>query len=101
MSDMLDKLLQTERSAAEMVSSAEAEANKRKAEARAEAQKRHAALLEEKAAEGERAVAAEKERAARERREKNEEYRAKLSANRVDREGFFRLITELIEKDAK
>ncbi|MGA2612560.1 MAG: hypothetical protein ABSG38_03800 [Spirochaetia bacterium] len=84
-----------------MVSSAEAEANKRKAEARAEAQKRHSALLSEKAAEGERAVSAEKERAAKERREKNEEYRVKLSANRVDREGFFRKLTELIEKDAK
>jgi vacuolar-type H+-ATPase subunit H len=99
MSDMLDKLLKTEKSAAEMVSSAEAEANKRKSEARAEGQKRYAALLKEKAAETERAVTAEKERAAQERRKKNEEYRAGLSAHSVDREGFSRLVAELTEKD--
>jgi vacuolar-type H+-ATPase subunit H len=101
MSDMLDKLLQTEKSAAEMVSSAETEGNRRKSEARAEAQKRHAELLKEKAAQAENAVVAEKDRAVRERREKNEEYRAKLSAHPVDHEGFFRLIAQLIEKGGK
>jgi len=101
MSDMLDKLLQTERSAAEMVSSAEAEGNRRKAEARAEAQKRHAALLKAKAEEAERAVEAERERAALSRREKNDEYRAKLSSLSLDRERFFHLIAELTEKDGK
>ncbi|GEM_PF-2971928 len=101
MSDMLDKLLKTERTAAELVSSAEAEANRRKTEVRAEAQKQHAASLKGKAAEAESAVAAEKERAAQERRQKNEEYRAKLSAQPVDREGFFRLIKQLIEKPEK
>ncbi len=101
MSDMLDKLLQTERSAAEMVSSAEAEGNRRKAETRAEVQKRHSALLSEKAAEAERAVSAEKERTAKERQEKNQEYRAKLAAHPLDREGFVRKITEVIEKEVK
>ncbi len=99
MSDMLDKLLQTERNAAEMVSSAEAEANRRKSEARAEAQKRHAALLKEKAAEAERAIAAEKELAAKERKKKDDEYRATLSAHRADRDSFARLVAGLTEKD--
>lgn len=101
MSDMLDKLLQTEKSAAEMVSSAEAEGNRRKADTRAEAQKRHAALLKEKAGEVERALEAERERAVVTRREKNEEYRAKLSSRPLDRERFFRLVAELTEKDGK
>ncbi|HUI69700.1 MAG TPA: hypothetical protein VL354_04210 [Spirochaetia bacterium] len=101
MSDMLDKLLQTEKSAAEMVSSAEAEGNRRKAEARAEAQKRHAALLKAKAEEVERVVEAERERAVVTRRDKNEEYRAKLSARPLDRDRFSRLIAELTEKNGK
>ncbi|HTP57576.1 MAG TPA: hypothetical protein VMM82_01590 [Spirochaetia bacterium] len=98
MSDMLDKLLQTERSAAELVSSAEAEANRRKSEARAEAQKRHAALLKEKAVEAERAVQQAKEHAAAERKEKNEQYRAKLAVHATDREGFERLVSELTDR---
>jgi hypothetical protein len=97
---MLDRLLKTEKSAAEMVSSAEGEANRRKSETRAEAQKRHDTLLKEKAAEAEGAVGAEKEKAARERREKNEEYRAKLAARALDREKFFQLVAELTEKDS-
>ena len=101
MSDMLDKLLHTEKSATEMVSSAEAEANRRKTETRAEAQKRHAAVLKEKAEETEKVVTAEKERAAREREQKNAEYRAKLAAHPADRESFFRLVAELIEKGGK
>ncbi len=98
MSDMLDKLLQTEKSAAEMVSSAEAEANRRKSEARAEAQKRSAAVLKEKAAEAERAVTQAKEQAVRERQEKNQQYRAKLVSHPVDRDAFNRLVSELTEK---
>jgi len=98
MSDMLDRLLQTERNAAEMVTSAEVEANRRKAEARAEAQRRHAAALKEKKTEIEMVVAEEKERADRERRQKNQEYRAKLAAHRIDRERFFRFVADLIEK---
>jgi regulator of protease activity HflC (stomatin/prohibitin superfamily) len=98
MSDMLDRLLQTERNAAEMVSSAEAEANRRKAETRGEAQKRHAAALKEKAADVDRAVTAEKERAVRERQEKNEEYRTKIASHHVDREGFFPFLSKLIGK---
>ncbi|MGA2764120.1 MAG: hypothetical protein ABSG17_12205 [Spirochaetia bacterium] len=101
MSDMLDKLLHTEKSAAEMVSSAEAEANRRKAQTRTEAQKRHAAVLKEKAEETEKVVTAEKERAGREREQKNAEYRAKLAARPADRESFFRLVAELIEKGGK
>jgi len=98
MSDMLDKLLQTERSAAELVSSAEAEANRRKAEARAEAQKRHAALVKEKAVEADHAVQEAKEHAAAERKEHGEKYRAKLAAHAVDRDSFARLVSELTDK---
>ncbi len=99
MSDMLDKLLLTEKSAAEIVSAAEAEANRRKSEARAEAQRHHAAVLKEKAAEAEAAVSAEKERAAKERRDKNADYRARLAAHPVDREAFSRRVADLIAKD--
>ena len=98
MSDMLDKLLQTEKNAAEMVSSAEAQANRKKSEARAEAQKTHAAVLKEKAADAERAVTDAREQAARERQEKNAEYRAKLAARAVDRDSFFLLVSELTEQ---
>jgi len=97
MSDMLDKLLQTERSAAELVSSAEAEANRRKSETRAEAQKRHAALLKETAVEAEHAVQQAREQAAAERKEKNQTYRARLAAHAFDRDGFERLVSELTE----
>ncbi len=99
MSDTLDKLLLTEKNAAQMVSSAEAEANRRKSEARAEAQKRHAAVLKEKAASAEKAVSEEKESAVRERRDKNAEYRSKLAAHPVNRDAFFRSVSGLVEKD--
>ncbi len=99
MSDLLDKLLLTEKSAAQMVSSAEAEANRRKSEARAEAQKRHAAVLKDKAAESEKAVSEEKERTVTERREKNADYRARLAGHPVDRDAFFRVVSGLIETD--
>jgi vacuolar-type H+-ATPase subunit H len=101
MSDMLDRLLQTERNATEMVASAEAEANRRKTETRAEAQRRHVAALKEKTEEVGKAVAQESENADRERREKNQEYRDRLAAHRIDRERFFRFVTDLIEKGWK
>ncbi len=96
---MLDKLLLTEKNAAQLVSSAEAEANRRKSEARAEAQKRHAAVLKGKAAEAEKALSEEKERAVKERSDKNAEYRKKLAAHPVDRDAFFRCVSRLIEHD--
>ena len=83
MSDMLDKLLGVEKTAAEMVAAAEGEAAARKARARAEGQKIHAEILKEKAAEAERAVSAARESCARERQEKNAAYRAKLAGRQA------------------
>lgn len=48
MSDMLEKLIGVEKSAAALLTEAEAEANRRRADARAEAQKKHVELLKEK-----------------------------------------------------
>ena len=79
MSDLIDKLLGVEKSAAEIVAAAETEADARKARARAEGQKRHSELLKEKAAEAERAVDAQRESAAQERKQKNAAYRAELA----------------------
>ena len=101
MSDMLDKLIHTEKSASEMVSSAETEANRRKTETRAAAQKEHALVLKQKAAEVESEAEAEKERAAKERKDKNQEFRSRLADHGEDRSGFFRLLAELIEKGEK
>lgn len=98
MSDMLDKLLGVEKTAAEIVAAAEIEADARKARARAEGQKRHAELLKEKAAEAERAVEAQRESAARERRQKNEAYRAELARRSENRPELVRTVTKFLSK---
>lgn len=98
MSDMLEKLLGVEKSAAALLTEAEAEADRRKADARAEAQKRHAELLKEKTREGDAAVAGEKERIAAERERLLEEYRKELAGMSRDHEAFARAALTFIEK---
>jgi vacuolar-type H+-ATPase subunit H len=98
MSDMLEKLLDVEKRAAALLMEAEAEANRRKADARAEAQKKHAELLKGRTAEGDAAVAAEKERIAAERERLIQAYKEKLAGMPRDREAFSRAALAFIEK---
>ncbi len=98
MSDILDKLLGVERSAAEMVSAAETEAAAHKSRARGDGQKAHAELLKKKAEEAERAVAAARESAARERKEKNAAYRAKLAGLAVHKDDLSRVVMGFLSK---
>lgn len=98
MSDMLEKLLGVEKSAAALISEADAEARRRTSAARVEAQKRHAELLKRKAAEAEQAVEAARADSASERERKNAEYRQSLSRKTQDREAFSRAVLGFFEK---
>jgi len=79
MSDMLEKLLAVEKTAAGLVDAAEGEAARRTAQARLDAQKRHAELLKRTAAENESALAAERARVEAERASRNRDESEKLS----------------------
>jgi vacuolar-type H+-ATPase subunit H len=98
MSDMLEKLLSVEKSAASLITEAEAEARRRTSAARVEAQKRHAELLKGRAAEGDRAVEAARKESAEERERKNAEYRQALSRKTPDRGAFSRAVLGFFEK---
>jgi hypothetical protein len=98
MSDMLEKLLGVEKRATSVITAADAEAKQRVARTRGEAQKKHAALLKQKTAELESAVAAERERLAAERSSKSEEYRARLARMPVDRPAFQKSVRAVIDK---
>ena len=98
MSDMLEKLLSVEKSAAALLAEAEAEANRRKTDARTEAQKKHAELLKEKTLEGDAAVAAEKERIAAERERLIGAYKEELAGTPRNLEAFSRAALAFIAK---
>ncbi len=98
MSDMLEKLLAVEKTAASLISEAEAEARRRTSAARVDAQKRHAELLKARAAEAERAVEAARADCAAERERKNAEYRQSLSRATPDRSAFSRAVLGFFEK---
>ena len=98
MSDMLEKLIGVEKSAAALITEAEAEAARRKAAARVEAQNMLAELLKEKTTEGDAAVAAESARIAVEREESIRAYKEKLASSPQDRAAFSRAVHAFIEK---
>ena len=98
MSDMLENLLAVEKTAASLVAEAEAEANRRTAQARDEARRKHDAVLKEKLAQADAAVAEEQKRVAEERKRQNAAYRGKLSVLRIDRDAFTRAALQFIEK---
>jgi vacuolar-type H+-ATPase subunit H len=101
MSDILEKLLGVEKDASVLVTDAEAEANRRKAAAREQAQKLYSEALKAQAARSEGRVAAEKQRIAAERDEKNRAYRASIAARPLDRSALLRAATEFIEKGSR
>jgi vacuolar-type H+-ATPase subunit H len=98
MSDMLEKLLSVEKSAASLITEADAEARRRTSAARVDAQKRHAELLKSTAAEADRAVEASRKASAAERERKNGEYRQSLSRKTPDRGAFARAVLGFFEK---
>ena len=98
MSDMLEKLLGVEKTAAGLVAEAEKEAGRRTAQARQDAQKRHTELLKTRAAENESALAAERARIDAERGARNQEDREKLSRLPRDTAGFRAVVIALIDK---
>jgi len=98
MSDMLERLLNVEKTAAGLVSEAEATAGDRTGQARAETQKTAAALLKEATLAAEEAVSAERTRAAAERERKNAEYRASLARTPADTANFRRAALAFMQK---
>ena len=98
MSDMLEKLLAVEKTAAGLIGDAEGEAARRTAQARLDAQKRHTELLKAKAAESEAAVAAERTRIDAERGARNAAEREKLGRFHSDEKAFRAAVLSTIEK---
>jgi hypothetical protein len=98
MSDMLEKLLGVEKTAAGLVAEAEKESGRRTAQARLEAQKRHTELLKTRAAENESALGAERARIEAERAAKNREDREKLSRLPQDQGAFRATVIAIIDK---
>ena len=101
MSDMLEKLLAVEKTAAGFVETAEGEAARRTAQARLDAQKRHTELLKATALESEAAVAAERARLDAERETRNAAEREKLGGLHSDEKAFRTAVLAVIEKGKK
>lgn len=101
MSDMLEKLLGVEKTAAGLVAEAEEEAGRRTAQARRDSQKRHTELLKSRAAENETALTAERERIEAEREARNREDREKLSRLPTDPAAFRAAVISIIDKGEK
>jgi hypothetical protein len=98
MSDMLEKLLGVEKTAAGIVAEAEADAGRRTSQARAEAQKRHLDLLKKKAADNEAALAAERSRLEAQRESRNREEREKLSRLPANTAAFRDAVRSFVDK---
>ena len=98
MSDMLEKILGVEKTAAGVVAEAEKEAARRTAQTRLEAQKRHAELLKTRALENESALTAERLRIDAERAETNRGDREKLSLLPQDNAAFRSAVIAIIDK---
>jgi hypothetical protein len=98
MSDMLEKLLGVEKTAAGLVAEADEEAGRRTAQARLDAQKRHAELLKVKAAENQAALAAERTRIDAERESRNIENGVVLSRLFPDEAVFRAAVLSIIDK---
>jgi hypothetical protein len=98
MSDMLEKILGVEKTAAGLVAEAEAEAGHRTSQARIESQKRHTELLKKKAAENEAVLDAERLRLAAERESRNRQERERLSRLPADANAFRSAVRSFIDK---
>ncbi len=98
MSDMLQRLLGVEKTAAALVTEAEADAARTTAQARLESQKRHSELLKKKAADNEAALTAERERLQAERERRTREERERLSRLPRDSRAFRAVALSFIEK---
>jgi len=98
MSDMLEKLLGVEKTAAALIAEAEADATRRTAQARIDAQKESAVALKQMAAEVESSVQAEKEILAAERTHKTDVYRESLAKHAPDEQAFRRAALSFTDK---
>jgi F0F1-type ATP synthase membrane subunit b/b' len=98
MSDMLERLLGVEKSAAALVAEAEAEAARMTSQARNDAQREYAEALKVKAAEMEHAIVEAKESLAAERARATAAYRDLLATRAPDEEGFRRAALSFIDK---
>jgi vacuolar-type H+-ATPase subunit H len=101
MSDMLEKLLGVEKTAAGLVAEADEEAGRRTAQARLDAQKRHAELLKIKAAENQAALAAERTRIDAERESRNRAESDKLSRLPADQAAFQAAVISIMENTSE
>jgi len=101
MSDMLQKLLGVEKTAAALVAEAEAEAARLVAQARQEAQRGHTDQLKSRAAENEAALSAERARLEEERRARTQAERVKLDTLPMDDAAFRAAAMSFIEKGAE
>jgi hypothetical protein len=99
MSDMLEKLLGVEKTAAALVAEAEEAAGRRTSEARLETQRRHTELLKKKAAENAAVLDAERARLAAERASRNAEERERLSRLPADTKGFRAAVRSFMDKE--
>jgi hypothetical protein len=98
MSDMLQRLLGVEKTAASLVAEAEVQAAGITAQARLDSQKGHSDLLKKKAADNEAALAAERARLAAEREVRTREERERLARLPKGTEAFRKATLSLIER---
>jgi len=98
MSDMLQRLIAVEKTAASLVSEAEADAARLTAQARTDSQKHHSDLLKKKAAENEAALAAERVRLREEREARTRQERERLARLPRNKEAFRAAALSFIEK---
>ena len=98
MSDMLEKLMSVEKTAAGLVSEAEVEAARRTGQARSESQKAITTVLKDKAVVADEAVTAERARIVAERAKKNAAYRESLGRTPADVAAFNRAALSFMEK---
>ena len=98
MSDMLERLLGVEKSAAALIAEAEADAARMSLQARSNAQRECAEALKAKAAEIEHAIAEAKESLAAERVRATNAYRDSLATRAPDEQGFRRAALSFIDK---
>ncbi len=98
MSDMLEKLIGVEKTAAALIAEAEADAARRTSQARSDAQKESAEILKKKAVELERTIEAEKNAISAERKRKTDAYRESLAQRAPDEKAFRRAAFDFIDK---
>ena len=98
MSDMLQRLLGVEKTAANLVAEAEAEAARTSAQARLDAQKGHSEVLKKKAADNASALAAERQRLEAERDARTKAERERLSKLPKDTAAFRRSALSFIDR---